>query len=79
MMRTPVVSVPRFAMQVLLNGQKTEISENSTIVSLLEQTQMLGKRVAVELNGDIVARSQHALTVLKADDRIEIVHAIGGG
>ena len=38
-----------------------------------------GKRVAVERNGDIVPRSLHAEQTLQARDRIEIVHAIGGG
>ncbi|MGV8409398.1 sulfur carrier protein ThiS, partial [Pseudomonas aeruginosa] len=38
-----------------------------------------GRRVAVELNLDIVPRSQHASTALKDGDRVEIVHAIGGG
>ncbi|MBS7675379.1 sulfur carrier protein ThiS, partial [Vibrio cholerae] len=36
-------------------------------------------RVAVELNLDIVPRSQHAETSLKENDQVEVVHAIGGG
>jgi sulfur carrier protein len=37
------------------------------------------KRIAIELNLEIIPRSQHAETVLKDSDRVEIVHAIGGG
>lgn len=66
-------------MQVLINGQATDIPEHSSVLSLLEQAQLQGKRVAVELNGEIVAKSRHADTRLNPDDRIEIVHAIGGG
>lgn len=66
-------------MQVLINGQATDIPEHSSVLNLLEQAQLQGKRVAVELNGEIVAKSRHADTRLNPDDRIEIVHAIGGG
>lgn len=66
-------------MQVLINGQMTEVPESCSLLNLLEQTQMQGKRVAVELNGEIVAKSRHAEIRLQPDDRIEIVHAIGGG
>ena len=66
-------------MQVLITVQATDIPEHSSVLSLLEQAQLQGKRVAVELNGEIVAKSRHADTRLNPDDRIEIVHAIGGG
>ena len=46
---------------------------------LLARQELTGRRVAVELNLDIVPRSQHAETVLKAGDQVEVVHAIGGG
>ncbi|QGX40410.1 sulfur carrier protein ThiS [Permianibacter aggregans] len=66
-------------MRVLINGQTTEIPEHSSVLTMLEQAQLNDKRVAVELNGEIVAKSRHADTRLNPDDRIEIVHAIGGG
>ena len=50
-----------------------------TVTDLLAARQLLGKRVAVERNGEIVPRSQHATTVLEAGDRLEIVVAVGGG
>lgn len=66
-------------MQVKLNGEAADIPPNCTLAQLLEQAQMAGKRVAVELNGEIIPKSQHTHTTLNDADRIEIVHAIGGG
>ena len=66
-------------MQVMLNGEAANIAPNCSLAQLLEQAQMTGKRIAVELNGEIVPKSQHIHTTLNDADRIEIVHAIGGG
>lgn len=66
-------------MQILLNGESTRIPENSTIAALIERLGLTGKRIAVERNEEIVPRSQHADTLIAEHDRIEIVHAIGGG
>ena len=49
------------------------------MADLLQRLELTGRRLAVELNRDIVPRSQHAATVLVEGDQIEIVHAIGGG
>ena len=66
-------------MHIVLNGQPRELAGNLTIADLLAAEQLGGKRVAVELNGDIVPRSRHGEQRLQAGDKIEIVHAIGGG
>ncbi len=66
-------------MQIEVNGEATEVSENATISVLLTQLSVTGKRLAVEVNEDIVPRSQHTAFQLSAGDRVEIVHAIGGG
>ncbi len=66
-------------MQIVLNGEPMTIVEGSTIAALLQQLELQNRRVAVELNQDIVVRSEHETTLLKAGDRVEIVHAIGGG
>lgn len=66
-------------MQILLNGEPQELASDSTIRTLLENSGLLGQRLAVELNQEIVPKSEHATTYLKAGDRVEIVHAIGGG
>ena len=62
-----------------LNGEPRELASDTSILQLLEQLDLVGRRVAVELNLDIVPRSAHATTILQPGDRVEVVHAIGGG
>lgn len=66
-------------MQILLNGVAHECATASTIVSLLADAGYGDQRVAVEVNHEIVPRSLHANYALSADDRVEIIHAVGGG
>lgn len=66
-------------MHIQLNGESFELPDDATVADLLVRLDALGKRVAVELNLDIVPRSQHATTVLRDGDQLEVVHAIGGG
>lgn len=62
-----------------VNGQPTELPVGLTARQLLERMDLAGKRVALEVNGEIVPRSSHAAHEFKEGDKIEIVHAIGGG
>ena len=64
---------------LLINGEKKSFESALSLAQLLLDMGLAGKRVAVELNGAIVARGQHAQTSLKQNDRIEIVVAVGGG
>ncbi|HQQ63810.1 MAG TPA: sulfur carrier protein ThiS [Pseudomonadales bacterium] len=66
-------------MQIILNGKPVEVADHTTVTALIDQLGLAGKRIAVEVNEDIVPRSAHANHILQADDRVEIVHAIGGG
>ena len=66
-------------MQIQLNGEPRELASATSVLQLLEQLGLVGRRVAVELNLDIVPRSAHATTILQPGDRVEVVHAIGGG
>ena len=66
-------------MQIYVNGDSRNLSENSTIVRLVDELNLTGKRIAVELNREIIPRNQLGVIQLKEGDRIEIVHAIGGG
>lgn len=66
-------------MQIQLNGEPRELAPATSILQLLEQLDLVGRRVAVELNLDIVPRSAHATIILQPGDRVEVVHAIGGG
>jgi sulfur carrier protein len=66
-------------MRIQLNGEPFELPDNQSVADLLQRLDLAGRRVAVELNMDIVPRSQHDSTRLAEDDRVEVVHAIGGG
>ena len=66
-------------MQIFLNGQPHACAEGITLAQLLADTGYAGRRVAVEVNRDIVARSRHGDHALAPGDRVEIVQAIGGG
>lgn len=66
-------------MRIQLNGESFELPDGETVAALLTRLDLAGRRVAVELNLDIVPRSQHDSTVLSAGDQVEVVHAIGGG
>ena len=66
-------------MHVQLNGEAFELPDGTTVAELIDRLDLAGRRVAVELNLDIVPRSQHAATALREGDRVEVVHAIGGG
>ena len=65
-------------MQVSVNGQIEEI-EAQSLDSYLNSKLLLGRRIAVELNGEIVPKSQFSSVMLMDGDVLEIVHAIGGG
>jgi sulfur carrier protein len=66
-------------MQIHLNGEPRVIDAGVALSALLEQAGLAGRRVAIEVNGEIVPRSRHTEHALNDGDRIEIVHALGGG
>ncbi|MGD8378292.1 MAG: sulfur carrier protein ThiS [Gammaproteobacteria bacterium] len=66
-------------MQILVNGEKTSLPEGATAADLVEQLGLAGRRLAMELNGEIIPRSRYPSHTLADGDRVEIVHAIGGG
>lgn len=65
--------------ELLLNGNPYRTTSGTTLAQLLEHMGLTGKRVAVEINQNIVPRSQHPSHTLSAGDCVEVVHAIGGG
>lgn len=66
-------------MNIVLNGQPKTLSGSISVSALIDQLGYTGKRIAVERNGEIVPKSTYALVQLEADDRLEIVIAVGGG
>ncbi len=66
-------------MEIIINGQTQIVPEGLTAAQLIEQMGLAGRRIAMEINLDIVPRSAYAAHALSAGDRVEIVHAVGGG
>ncbi|MFT3756525.1 MAG: sulfur carrier protein ThiS [Pseudoxanthomonas sp.] len=66
-------------MNIQLNGEPRQLADGGSITDLLHIENLAQRRVAVEVNGEIVPRSLHATHRLAEGDRVEIVHALGGG
>ena len=65
--------------ELTLNGARQEFQQGLTISQLLARMELSQKRLAVERNGEIVPKAEHASVTLADGDRIEIVVAVGGG
>jgi sulfur carrier protein len=65
--------------QVTVNGKAHRFERPVEVAALLSTLNLVGKKVAVERNGEILPRSAHASTVLADGDQLEIVVAVGGG
>lgn len=66
-------------MKIQLNGESRDIPASSTAQDLVELLALGGQRLAMEVNLEIVPRTTYAQHPLQDGDKIEIVHAIGGG
>lgn len=66
-------------MEIIVNGEQRDVAENTTAEQLVNDMDITGKRIAMEVNLEIVPRSTYAEHQFKAGDRVEIVHAVGGG
>jgi sulfur carrier protein len=66
-------------MEIELNGELKQIAEQATIRDLLAELGLMQKRLAIEVNQQIIPRSRFEQTTLKSHDKVEVVHAIGGG
>ena len=65
--------------KIQLNGRKLELSSKYSIATLLKKYKINDKKIAVELNGNIITRNKYKLIYIRNMDKIEIVHFIGGG
>lgn len=66
-------------MQVYVNGEGKELSQGLTLLDLIDQLDLPHQRIAVEVNRSVVRRKDWENTVLNDNDRLEIVHFVGGG
>lgn len=66
-------------LQIYVNGESRDLSGTPSLAELISQLDLPAARIAVELNREVVRRADWSSTMLKEDDRIEIVHFVGGG
>jgi len=66
-------------MKLQINGEQRDLADGLTLTALIEHLGMKPDRVAVELNLEIVPRTQWQATPLKDGDKLEVVHFVGGG
>ncbi len=65
--------------KIQLNGKKVDIKSDYSILDLLKKYKLTNKKVAIELNGTIIQKVNYKKKYLKDNDKLEIVHFIGGG
>jgi sulfur carrier protein len=66
-------------MQIYVNGKEKQIPDAADMATLIELMELTGQRIAVEVNEELVPRSTFAGHRLQESDRVEIIHAVGGG
>ena len=66
-------------MHIILNGDRQDLPERLSASDLLHALGLTGKRLALEVNREIVPRSTFDSHIIQPGDQVEIVHAIGGG
>lgn len=65
--------------RLTVNGEKLQQVTARNLQELIETLRLTEKRIAVEVNQEIIPRSEHQSTRLREGDRVEIVRAVGGG
>lgn len=66
-------------MKIFVNGEVKQVQDSCSVQDLLDEMNITGQRLAVEVNEEIVSKSRHGEYVFSDGDKVEIVHAIGGG
>ena len=65
--------------KIQLNGDPYEINSGTNLNALLNKLKIQKDKVAIEVNGEIIQRNKYLNLILNKDDKVEIVHFIGGG
>ena len=65
--------------KIQLNGDSYEINNGTNLSELLNKLKIQTNKVAIEVNGEIIERNKYQNLILNKDDKVEIVHFIGGG
>ena len=66
-------------MIIFVNAKETIVLKNCNVANLVKQLGFENKRIAIEYNENIVVKSTYETTILKEKDKLEIIHAVGGG
>jgi len=66
-------------MKIMVNGTLININHPVSLLELLKDLNYSNQKIAVELNNEIIPRSSYANKIIVAEDRIEIIVAVGGG
>ena len=66
-------------MRIFVNSQEREVPGGATVQQLVELSDLTQKRVAIEVNAELVVKAAWTSHVLQPDDRVEIVSFVGGG
>lgn len=66
-------------MEIIVNGENKQVPDGYTAAQLVDAMELTGGRIAMEVNLEIVPRSTYNSHTFNAGDKIEIVHAVGGG
>ena len=66
-------------MELIINGEPRQVAPDCTAEDLLRLLELEGKRLAMEVNLEILPRSEYSSHRFRSGDRVEIVQAIGGG
>jgi len=65
--------------KVLLNGKNQTIDEKTNLNLLLKKLSIESNKVAIEINGVVISKNDYEKKIIRTNDKIEIVHFIGGG
>ena len=65
--------------KIQLNGDSYEINHGTNLTELLNKLKIQKNKVAIEVNGQIVEKTKYSNLILNKNDKVEIVHFIGGG
>lgn len=66
-------------MRIVLNGEERECQDGWTLADLVKDLGLTHKRIAAEVNRDIIPRTEYDQRPLKAGDMVEVVNFVGGG
>ena len=66
-------------MEIIINGKQASCADKCSITHLLARLALQGKKLAVEVNQEVIPKTEHATFMLSAGDRVEIIQAVGGG